>query len=284
MNILKLIPSLLNKITKNDRNIAQVQKNLDNIDLSPYQLISQKNQANGYIELDSNSKVDNFVKLKPKNKYSITYNNKITQVSASSGAVVYNADPTVNNKLGLSNSYLYSYVALTTNGSSGYCSAINDSNTYNKIALGSSGILYSKKIISINSLTNARYAIVLGNTWMTSTSGSLGGGISSGFAFTYDPSVNSGLWQVKTLISGVTTTYNSTIAPTENQPIELLIIYNKSTLSVSFYINDVLVTTMTNKTISDITTFAQYVCVASTTTASNKIIQLVDSVFELDVA
>ena len=63
-----------------------------------------------------------------------------------------------------------------------------------------------------------------------------------GYYFIYSHGVNSGNWQVKTAAGGSRTTGNSTTAVTANTWYRLKIIVNAANSSVSFYVNDVLLT------------------------------------------
>lgn len=245
MNITRLIPYLLNKITKNEKEIVQVQENLDNIDLTPYQLKNEKNSANGYLGLDENKKVLSNKFLIPKKKLaflsdislSTPYSSIFLSTVSGGGSFANN----YNAKIKSGNSTFITAPTLTLLGSAtGYVNLFVNREIMNIYApfkiFCEIKISLLKNSIKQNRLTIGLSAYYANGNWQSS----------NGLVFSIDPTVNSGNFQYGKVISGIPTLTNTAITISAETLTSFIIEYNKLTEEANFYIDHELIGTLTS--------------------------------------
>lgn len=243
MNITRLIPYLLNKITK-------VEKGLSTIDFTPYQAKSEKNVSNGYLGLDVNKKILSNKFLIPKKKLAFICDSVIQTPSGTTiwttvtngGGGAYSNNATTNSvKVKSGNSTILYAPTLTLGASTtGYVAILANRDTVNiyspfkvfceiKISLLKNSIKQNKLSVGMGAYQG------LGGTWN-----------GSGLVITIDPTVNSGNFQYGKVISGLPTLSNHTSTITAETITSFIIEYDKSTEEANFYIDYELIGTLTS--------------------------------------
>lgn len=250
MNIINLIPYLLNKITK-------VEKSVGNIDFSSLQAKSEKDQVNGYLGLDANSNysieklgmINEFIKfnsladVSDRNSTNITETGNSGTSFNSSGNSYLTTDtfvqrPTITISANQLNVGRYFYFISSNRCNSPYSLVFEAVIT----ADTNSSILNHDMVLGIGS---ANSIITSGNANAT-----------YGLYFTRNPTINSGRWKVTKISNGVFTTVNTSVNyQGDKTPILTKIVYDKATEIAYFYLNNELVYTMVNVNLPNTTIF-----------------------------
>lgn len=250
MNITKLIPYLLNKITK-------VENSVGNIDFSSLQEKSEKDQPNGYLGLDSNSnysieklgmineiiKHNTLADINDRNNTNITETGNSGTSFNSSGNGYLATDtfvqrPTITISANQLNVGRYFYFT-----------------SYNRCNSPYSLVFEALITADTNSsVLNHDMVLGIGNANNIITSGSAN--TTYGLYLTRNPTINSGRWKVTKISNGVFTTVNTNVNyQGDRTPILTKIIYNKATEIAYFYLNNELVYTMTSVNLPSTTNF-----------------------------
>lgn len=248
MNIIKLIPYLLNKITK-------VENSVRDIDFSSLQEKSEKNQVNGYLGLNDIARIDSIFTMIRKNKFSfyhcfLNYASNVAnltlQSSSTSGGGIFSNSGlnAVKIKNTLSGAWNLPTLYLNPNGlGTVIC---NHSNI--NIKLDSSSKIEFEAGLAYK-ITSKQCTLTLGIGTFSKSAGIWSG---NGLLFTLDPTVNSGKWRCGKIASNTFTPNNLDIITSNESLVRFRIKYDKVTEIAYFYLNDTLVYTLNSVNLSDI--------------------------------
>lgn len=220
------------------------------IDLSNYQLTSDKDSRNGYLGFTNNVIVVDINFLQNNMVYSNPY---LYNLTSSTGAGSYtSAGNSKTPKLRSGNDTQFRLPTLNLVGSAtgNVTTALNGMTA---MTLKSPYKALFEQTISYTNLGTKNNTFVIfagdGARGVSTFTGSL-------LMFILNPLQNSGKWRVGKVVSGGTPAYaNTDTSPTYNNSTKFSIYYNKSTEEALFYIDDVLVYTMTSVNLSDTTNF-----------------------------
>lgn len=288
MNITRLIPYLLNKITK-------VENSVGNIDFSSLQEKNEKNQINGYLGLNDRGKIDSITRLGVNNKFGYTIDFTLFSLISSAStfnATVFTGAGSYSNNGGINtpklisgnNTQFFLPILQLNSGLAGYVSA---SMGVYPINLKSPYSIYSEQVITVQRNTTKSFKIVIscGVGTISSNTGSFSASTNS-LIFTFDPTINGGNWQVGKVINGFPTVFSTnTTLPNENVQ-SLAVIYNRLTEVAQFYIDGVLVYELADVNLPTTTTFTNTMAMSTNDATETYVRRLspIREVFEVSLA
>lgn len=228
---------------------------IEDIDLSPYERIENKNVVGGYAGLDDIGRIDSIFTLVRKNKFGFYYNfmnyafnvaNLALQSSSTSGGGVFsNAG---SNAVKIKNTLSAAWALPTLYLSANNIGNVNCNHSSINIRLDSNSKIEFEAGIAYK-ITSKQCTLSIGIGTFGKSAGVWSG---NGLLFTLDPTVNSGKWRCGKIVSNTFTPNNLDIITSNESLVRFRIKYNKTTEIALFYLNDVLVYTLTSVNLSDI--------------------------------
>ena len=220
---------------------------IDNIDFSPYQLISGKNTTNGYQGLNDIARQDSIFTKIPKTKYGWFFNYLLAGMNASNiliggngtgGGAFSTGGTSVTPKLkGGTIDYWFLPCIYLGASATGYANMFSGQTSI-KIVTGCTIENEWAVAYKINSVKDFNIIISLGSVSVNNSGVSSGNGL----IFIYNPTVNSGNFRLAKNVNGVlSSVVNTTVAPISETVTKFRIKYSRVTEIAEFYINHVLV-------------------------------------------
>lgn len=217
--------------------------------------LANKNVAGGYLGLNDIARIDSIFTIIRKNKFSFYYcflnyasniANLTLQSSSTSGGGIFSnsGSNAVKIKSTLSSAWNLPTLYLSANASGTVI--CNHSNI--NIRLDSSSKIEFEAGITYK-ITSKQCSLSLGLGTFSKSAGTWSG---NGVLFTLDPTVNSGKWRCGKIVSNTFTPNNLDVITSNESLVRFRIKYDKVTEIAYFYLNDVLVYTLSSVNLSDI--------------------------------